>query len=417
MSQTQAIKLDTFQKSRAQMLVKYPFFAAIVLSTEWVPRIEGNPTMCTDMCKVYYNPEFVESLTVDQCIFIMCHEIMHMILMHGLRRRSRSRRPRRWNHAGDYAINQELVDSGMAMPAWTQALIDGQKDPKKFQDKLGQTFGLLDKAKYNGLTAEQIYDLLEQDAQKDKGKGKGSGKGQGSGQPDDDDEDMGMDDLLDVLENMTQAEANQLKDDIKQKIAQAATMARAAGKMPNNLQILVDGVINPPQPWEVILREFMTRMVNSSETWSRRNRRFSDILPSRYDVGMGELGIVGDTSASMLANKVWAQLATEINHCNEFVKPERTRVVWADHQAAAHEQVFEPTDEVVLEPKGGGGTDMRLPLKHMEQFEPCVVILVTDCYTPWPDQPTPYPLIVAATTQAASPDWAMRLQLRDGSGD
>ena len=190
-------------------------------------------------------------------------------------------------------------------------------------------------------------------------------------------------------------------------------MARAAGKMPANIDLLVDGVVNPPQRWDVVLREFMTRMVQSSETWNRRNRRFTAVLPSRQDVGMGELNVIGDTSGSMLQDNHFKQVATEINYCNEFVKPERTRVVWADAEACSGEQVFEPGEEVVLEPKGGGGTDMRLPLKFVEQYNPCCVILITDCYTPWPDTPTPYPLIVLSTTNAPCPPWALRLDLRN----
>lgn len=390
----QPVKLNVYEKARAQMLIKHPFFAAIVLSTEWVevandPRI---PTAATDMVKVYYNPEFINDLSVDEAMFVMIHEIMHMILMHGLRRGSR--KPRRWNHAGDYAINQELVDSGLTMPQMV----------------------LIDKARFSGLSAEQIYDLLEQDKKKKGKKGGKPGKpGEGGGDPgDDDDEDQGLDDLLEeATAGKSQAEVNEIKEQIKQKVAQAATMARAAGKMPANIDLLVDGVVNPPQRWDVVLREFMTRMVQSSETWNRRNRRFTAVLPSRQDVGMGELNVIGDTSGSMLQDNHFKQVATEINYCNEFVKPERTRVVWADAEACSGEQVFEPGEEVVLEPKGGGGTDMRLPLKFVEQYNPCCVILITDCYTPWPDTPTPYPLIVLSTTNAPCPPWALRLDLRN----
>lgn len=382
------------------MLITHPFFAAIVLSTEWV---EDNtiPTMQTDMKKVWYNPDFANSLPVDECMFVLIHEISHIINLHGIRRGRR--KPIRANKAMDYAINQELVETGLKMPA----------------------IGLLD-ARFKGMTFEQIYDVLTMERD---GKGKkkskkgqpgagdeGNQPGEG-GQPDDDDdiEELGGigQDVMDAAKDRTQAEVNTLKDEIKQKIAQAATMARAAGKMPANLQLLVDGILNPPQPWEIILREFMTRMVMTNETWTRRNRRYSAILPSRHDVGMGELVIIGDTSGSLFGDKIYAQLAHEINHCNEYVKPERTRVVWADHQANAGTQIFEPGEEVKLEPKGGGGTDMRLPLKHVEQFDPCCAILLTDCYTPWPDQPCPFPVIVASTTMAPSPDWMMRIQLRD----
>jgi predicted metal-dependent peptidase len=88
----QPVKLDTYQKARAQMLINHPFFASVVLSTEWVEN-DKIPTACTDMVKVWYNPKFINSLKVSEAIFVMVHEIMHMILMHGLRRGSR--KPRR----------------------------------------------------------------------------------------------------------------------------------------------------------------------------------------------------------------------------------------------------------------------------------------------------------------------------------
>jgi len=408
----QALRLSTFDKARAQMLIRHPFFAAVVLSSDWIAD-EKVGTACTDMVKVWYNPKFMDSLSVDHAMFVMIHEIMHIILMHGIRRGSR--KPRRWNHAGDYAINQELVDAGLPMLKITQLMIDNGI-VKPGQGNVGDTFGLLDVGKYQGLAAEQIYDMLEQEAQDEKkGRGKGERQGsdnQGKGEPDDD-EDQGLDDLLETV-GKTQAEIHEIKDNIKQKIAQAAVMARAAGKLPANLALLVDGILNPPQPWESILREFMTRMVQSNETWNRRNRRYAVMLPSRHDTAMGELVIIGDTSGSMMQDKIFAQIAAEINYCNEFVRPERTRVVWADDAECSGEQVFEPGELVVLEPKGGGGTDMRQPLKFVEKYDPCCVILVTDCYTPWPDEATPFPLIVASTTTAASPHWASRLQLRVG---
>ena len=393
-----AIKINNYGKARAQMLIKYPFFAAIVLSTEFIEDYTI-PTACTDYLRVWYNPTFMDSLSIEICTFVIVHEIGHIILKHNLRRGNR--KPIRWNKAADYAWNQEMRDAGVEI--WEGCLVN---------------------TKYTGMSAEQIYDMLttEQD-KKNKGKKPGK-KGQGpggdqseSGMPNDDDDieelgPMGSDMDPNCAKDLTQNEASDISQEVNGKVANAATMARAAGKMPGNLSILVDGIINPPQPWEVILREFMTRMVQTNETWNRRNRRYTMTLPSRQDAGMGELCIIGDTSASMMGDKIWNQLAAEINHCNEFVSPERTRVVWADYHKCSHMQVFEPNDEVKLEPKGGGGTDMRLPLKFMEQYEPCCVLLITDCETPWPDQPTPYPLIVCSTTKTPSPSWAYRLELR-----
>lgn len=399
------MKLDVYDKARSQLLIRQPFFASVVLATEWLED-KNIPTACTDMVKVWYNPEFINGLSVDGAQFVLVHEIMHIILKHGLRRGTRL--PIRWNKACDYAINQELADSGMAV-------LDS---------------ALLDKQKFGGMTAEQIYDVLTEE-RKNGGGGGGKGKGKlppgtqvrpaGPGdRPDDDDDIEDLGDLgADVMRpgekegtEPTEAEARQISASIDGKVAQAATMARAAGKLPANIALLVDGVLNPPQPWEIVLREFMTRMVHQNETWNRRNRRYVPILPTSFDVGMGELVIIGDTSGSMMIDAIFAQIAVEINHCREYVRPERTRVVWADYAACSHEQVFEPDEDVKLEPKGGGGTDMRLPLAYVAKFNPDVVILITDCETPWPTKPTPYPLIVASTTKQRCPDWALRLQLR-----
>jgi predicted metal-dependent peptidase len=409
-NQVTAVSMDNYGKARAQMLIRHPFFASVVLSTEFIEDHKCE-TAWTDYIKVGYNPAFMSKLSIPVCTFVIIHEIMHIILKHNLRRGSR--KPIRWNKAADYAINNELKDSGIEV--WEHCLVD---------------------TRFHGMAAEQIYDILTEEAdKKNEGRGKGEpgkgepgkgepgkgepGKGEpGGGQGPDDDDDiedlgpMGQDLKPDACEGMTQAEASAASQDINGKIAQAATMARAAGKMPANLDLLVNGILNPPQRWEAILREFMTRMVYSNETWNRRNRRFTVTLPSRIDAGMGELCIIGDTSGSMMGDKVYAQLQVEINHCVEFVRPERTRVVWADYAACTAEEVFEPGDEILLHPKGGGGTDMRLPLKFMEKYDPCCVILVTDCETPWPDAPTPFPLIVCSTTKQKSPEWCLRLDLR-----
>ena len=397
---TGIVTLDNYGKARAKLLLQQPFFASVILSTDFIEDPKC-PTAYTNYIKVWYNPTFMNSLSVAVCQFVLVHEIMHIILKHNLR--MGNRKPIRWNKACDYAINQELKDAGIEI--WENCLYD---------------------AKYAGMSAEQVYDVLTMEKEK-QGKGRGKGKpgltqpgkqGQpGGGMPDDDDDiedlgPMGQDLSPGCTDGMTEAEAQAVSNEVSGKVAQAATMARAAGNMPANLAILVDGIINPPQPWEIILREFMTRMVYSEETWNRRNRRFSITLPSRVSTGMGELVVIGDTSGSMIGDKVFAQLAQEINHCNEYVKPERTRVIWADYASFTAEQTFEPGDEVKLEPRGGGGTDMRLPLKYAEKYEPCCVILVTDCETPWPSEPTPFPLIVCSTTKAKCPDWALRIDMR-----
>lgn len=63
---------------------------------------------------------------------------------------------------------------------------------------------------------------------------------------------------------------------------------------------------------------------------------------------------------------------------------------------------------------GGGGTDMRLPLAYAEEkYKPDVVVIVTDTYTPWPDKPMKARLIVAATQNGDVPEWAIKVRIPD----
>ena len=106
-------------------------------------------------------------------------------------------------------------------------------------------------------------------------------------------------------------------------------------------------------------------------------------------------------SGSISAKEI-NQVVTEVNAISEYMRPERIRVVYADAEVAG-EDVFEDGDAIVCQPKGGGGTDMRVPLEHVVQYEPEVVVMITDGYTPWPSVDPDYPLIVCCTTKTEVP--------------
>lgn len=358
------VAFTKFGKAKARLLIKHPFFSFIALQTHF-EESDRFPTAATDGVQVLYNPAFIESLDIEVVVFVIVHEIAHIFLKHALR--SGTREHDRWNIACDHAINLMLKDSGLKL--WDKCYADAQ---------------------YSGMSAEQIYDLLEDD------QSCGGGIGR---------------DLIEPENGYSEAERHEIERVVDQTIAAAYTQAKLAGNLPANLERLIAGLLQPPLPWYQLLSEYMLRIAHETETWSRRNRRFENVyLPSRYDRTMGELVIIGDTSGSM-PSYVFGQVGVEVNSAVETVKPERVRVVWADAEDCSAQQVFEPGDTVEMKPEGGGGTDMRLPLRFVEQYDPCVVVLVTDCETPWPDQPTPYPLIVVSTTKAPSPDWAMRVEI------
>lgn len=370
--------MDLMQKARGKMMLKQPFFATLMITTPFVER-DDIPTAGTDMEKVYWNRSFVESLgTVEKVMFLIAHEVMHICLNHGSRMRSRN--PLIWNIACDYAINLILVDSGMEF-------IEG---------------GMLDK-QYEGMSADEIYDKLIEKADKIRQQG-GSGQPGEDGMPGFDSMHGPNGDLMEPDGLNDPAKAAELARNIQQKVAQAATTARMAGKMSAGLEKFVNEILEPKVAWPDLLRDYMTRITRDDETWAKRNRRFQDVyLPDRHNERMGPIVIIGDSSGSIWCSpKELEQFASEIQAVADQVRPENIRVVWADTRVAS-EDVFEDGDTLKFNPQGGGGTDMRVPLEYVEKYEPHVVILLTDGYTPWPSAEPPYPLIVCCNTDTDVP--------------
>ena len=395
-------QLSVFETARAGVVKTKAlmFFAAALLQTKFVAD-ETCDTAWTDMVVIGYNPKFIESLEVAVVKFVLLHELLHILLKHGLRRGSRD--PIEWNICCDYAINIILKDLGVTI--WKYALID---------------------ERYRGMNAEKIYALRQQERNKGKGKspgqgqgkGKGQGQGQGSPQPGQQPgmgqpaqgqpEQGGLGGDLKPVPANTPEQVAAIEHEISKTVARATTIAKQYGVMPGTLEAIVGATYEDPVPWEQVLIDYMTACVAQDENWMRRNRRYSEvILPSHKSNGMDEMTIVADSSGSMFSKPIFERIAVVVNHIVTVIKPMTVRVIWADDKDQQNIDVFEDGATVELHPKGGGGTDMRKPLVYVqENYSPEVVLLLTDGWTPWPDLATPFPLIIGCTTNAACPDWA-----------
>ena len=124
---------------KRKMLVKYPFFGSVVANVDYKEDKEI-PTAGTDGETIYYNPEFLERLSVEEQTFIFAHEVCHIAFNHILR--SEGKDERLWNIATDGVINQFLKRDGLKM-----------------------TPGGVDMAEAINYDAEQLYEKLLQEKQ------------------------------------------------------------------------------------------------------------------------------------------------------------------------------------------------------------------------------------------------------------
>lgn len=382
-------------KAKARLLMEHPFFATLLIRTEIVLRDDlPYKTAATDGDHIYFDPEFLDQLSIEDTMAVMCHEVGHDSLLHSLRLGNRN--ADLWNRACDHAINLMLEDQGFRCPRAVQG-------------------GWLADPKYKGMSADRIYDDLRRNPPPSDGGGKpgdgpgksGSGKPGAGGKPGSkpgDGRDWLHGDVLPAKTGGDPAAQAQAEQRAKQRVAAAANYARMAGKLKGELERMVGECLDAKVSWTDVLRDYMQTVFKGRENWQRRNRRFRDIrLPSRHEKKMGPIVFIPDTSGSMFGDDM-EKCCTEIAACAAQTQPENITTLWTDTRVAGV-QVFSPDEFSYdqLKPVGGGGTDMRVGLKAAEEYDPVVVVLLTDGYTPWPEAEPPYPLIVICTTNHDCP--------------
>ena len=70
-----------------------------------------------------------------------------------------------------------------------------------------------------------------------------------------------------------------------------------------------------------------------------------------------------------------------------------------------HVAEFAQGEQFKMVSKGGGGTDFRPPFEYVERegITPACLIYLTDGYGPFPQNPPPYPVLWAMTTDVVPP--------------
>lgn len=354
-----AIAAKRLTTARAQLLLNkgHGFFGMLALRLKLIED-ERTKTLSVDGKVIRYNPDFVATQLTDSLTrSAVAHEVMHCVFQHIGRRGNRS--PRKWNQAGDYAINLVLEDAGF---------------------EIGQSW-LLNRA-YVGMSADQIYNLL----------------------PDSDDDDG--DDPLCEIGDGDHDDRDTVEVDWTLAAVQAATAAKANGTLPGALQRFVEEVTAPPKvDWRQQLKQFVTEVNKDDYAWSRPNRRYLSAglyLPGLWSESMGEVAVCIDTSGS-IDQRTLDAFAAEIKAIVAAVRPAKTHVIYCDAEVN-HVDVFDPTDELHFKMHGGGGTDFRPPFAHLEEqgVTPRCLIYLTDLYGPGPDV-VDFPVLWVCTTDQVAP--------------
>lgn len=358
--------IEKLTTARVGLLLKAPFFGNMATRMKLIQADEWCPTAATNGRNFYYNTEFVKKLSVKKLEFLFGHEILHCVFDHFGRVGSRDRMLS--NIAQDYAVNQILVD-------------------ERIGEKITEVQICYD-SKYRGMAWEEIYDILYEKAEKipmedllkqlgdlldehinEDGDAPGKeGDKDGKGKP-----------------RMTKAEAQAIKDEIKEAMIQAAAAA-GAGKVPAGIQRMIKDMTEPKISWRELVQQEIQSIVRNDYSFTRPNRKSQHsgaVLPGMKEATTIDIGISIDMSGSIGEEDATVFLSEVKGIVDQY---EDFKInLWCfdteiyNHQEITHDNAHDLLD---YEPMGGGGTMFEANWEFMKEngIEPKKFIMFTDGY-------------------------------------
>lgn len=351
---------ERITKAKIKLGLEDRFLGALAMMLEW--REDNNiETMGTNGKEFIYNKDFLDKLQFKELLGVMAHECMHVALAHNIRCYNGRFEPGLYNIAGDYAINQVLVEHNFTLPE-----------------------GALISREFSGLCTEEIYAILEKNNNNNQTSGRGSNKGKGGRK-------YPM--QGDILKPESEEDAEKVKRNII--TAKLSSSDKDFSCASAEFQRNYTDITNPKLPWNVILRRYVNATVNDDYSWRKPNRRFQDVyLPSLCDGdALTKLNVYMDVSGSVDEKTIgkflteikgfYDNLNIEVLTINTFSTRLNQKIVMTDS--------WKPVDKNL---ESFGGTCIGPVIENINDTKAVVNIIFTDGYfNEEPIKESKYPII------------------------
>jgi len=381
--------------ARVGLLLKASFFGNLATRLKLVNADEWCSTAATDGRNFYYNSRFIKMLRPKEIEFLFGHEVLHCVYDHFGRRGERDHQL--FNIANDYCVNADLIKHRV-----------GEKIT---------TVPCLHNPKYDGMSSEEIYDILYEKAEKlDIGKlldqmidehldGEGDEEQDGEG---DGDEKEGK-----GRPKLTAEERQQIKDEIKEAMLAAAATVDGAGNLPAGVKRLIQELTEPQMNWRELLRMQLESTIKSDYTWMRASRKgwhMDAVMPGMKVEPMIDIAVALDASGS-ISETMLKDFLGEIQGIMDSFPAYKIHVITFDTEAYNPAQYdSDNLDDICdYEVKGGGGTDFDAIYNYLkaEEIEPKRLVVFTDGYPfgSWGDENYADTVWILHGTTTIEPPW------------
>ncbi len=426
--------------ARTRLILDKPFLGALVLRLPLeAARAPWCTTTATDARKIYYNPDFIDSLNLSQVQFVLAHDALHCGLSHFARREHRD--AHRWDIACDHAVNQLLKE-----------------------DKLQPPEGSLYDDDYAGMTAEEIFPFIPDDTNEetldqhlyDNNQGASTGddtddeptnhsdpnatdssknsnnsdehkdnNGNENGQNEADETGSTAEQNTQLSDDhssgdtdrplpLTTQEREQLNIQWQQRLAGAAQQASQAGKMSGSAERLINKLLRSSIPWRTLLARYMSGSARVDYNLMRPSqRREGDAIMPSLHARQINLVIALDTSGSIEEDEL-DEFVAEVNAIKGLVNARITLLACDAQLDENGPWIFEAWEQLVLPDtvQGRGGTDFNPVFTWVSNndIQPDLVIYFTDAKGRFPQKPPATETLWLVKGLAKIP-WGQRIQL------
>jgi len=411
MTEQESKQRERVSRARRDLVVDDPLHGVCLLSLNLVAD-EGVKTAATDGTDLWYAPSWVAKQSDRVLRTVLAHEVLHCELLHPFRMAGKDEKT--FNDAADHVVNLALLKTERAnrpyYELWDGALCDPQyeglsveavyaklraakppppqpKQPDGQQPKGGQQPG---QQPQNGQGQGQQPPPQGQQPGQQPGQQSGQGpkatdrpggvqpggKGQdGKGKPDGQQPGKAAGEAPGERERLGEGDWAGI-------VEQTTRGVRRAGKLSGDVERAIKDSREAVLDWRALLREHITNSVPDDVSWLRPDKRYlwrGIYLPGAVRENVGYIGLAIDTSGSVSPQELQA-FAAEAEGILREARPERLDVVYCN-TAITGEQSFEPDDDVVLKPRGGGGTAFKPVFDRFETDPPLCLVYVTDLAT------------------------------------
>lgn len=361
---------DNLVRARVVLMELFPFWGELAKFLRPQLSETFTETACVDRKgRMFLNPNFANKATAQDLLFVLAHEVMHIVDS------SSTRFPeggnfQLWARAADIAINYLIVCEG-----------DIKLPRPELVRPLHEDFSF-----YWNMTHEEIY----QDLMRNPIMARNAMRGNLWC----DEESCGC------MAEMDESE----KEKWQRRIESAAEVAKGRGMLPDSLDRFVAKISKARKNWVRVLALAMQSELRKSYTWrhpSRRTAALGLVTPSS-DRELPDVVLYLDTSGSMheqLLNEGLSEIAA-------ILRVAKTTMILGDSEIYFCGKVS--LDELNNLPMQRGGTDFNCVFDKINEMKlkPRLFVGFSDLDGGFPDQPPSFPTIWCRSSGSTTePPW------------